>query len=109
MIEINELDYNFDYERDHCECGNASIVTLNAGNCIRIPLCKDCLKELYCQAEEAVNKIRCIDCQRYIRNKYGTGYHGGCVLDTKPIDREYYDSCPNAIKLDGEYANGYVD
>lgn len=75
MIEIVQHDYSTD--EDYDSCGNTTHAILKINN-IRIPLCRECLKELNDSLSEFNNTLFCHKCNYFIMSEYGWRYGGSC-------------------------------
>ena len=73
---------NFDNCANNC-CGSSTIYGILEISSVKIPLCRDCLKELSDEITEFNNKKFCIDCEYFDRNEYGNKYPGKCKKTNK--------------------------
>ena len=76
-IELRSLTYE---DKEYDACGKSTIAVLELGNSITIPLCEECLNELYNSVEDFKSKTFCRTCKHWYQSKNGMKYGGTCAI-----------------------------
>ena len=97
-------------DQSHDNCGNTTHAVLMIDT-ISIPLCVDCLEELFEQIDNYRNTIHCNECRHYIPSRWGYSYSGSCRKEAGEdipdnmigykCAKDFFETCPNAERKEG--------
>ena len=97
-------------DQSHDNCGNTTNAVLMIDS-ITIPLCSECIEDLFNAIDEYRNTVYCSGCKHWIPNPYGYNYSGSCRKEAGediPKDmigykcsKDFFETCPNAERKEG--------
>ena len=94
MIEIRPVGYE---DSDYDSCGSTTVAVLQV-DCIKIPLCNECVNELNESLTKFNNTIFCHKCKHFIMSQWGSKYGGSCQKDGEiSIENAGYVNCVDCM------------
>ena len=95
-VELNVRDWN---DEEYDSCCRTAIATLKI-DCIKIPLCMECIEELKEQLERFCKPQYCYQCKYFKMSRSGWNYGGSCCKD-KDIsdDLAGYECCKGCMSF----------
>ena len=79
MLEFRERSYD---DPEYDVCGSTCIAVIDLSN-MKIPLCRECIGDLFNGIEKFKNTVFCEKCEHFIMSESGWKYGGSCQLRAK--------------------------